>query len=48
MSVDELVVESAITKELKTVSEVDTVRLTIASDITMELKIKIPVEIELI
>ena len=48
MSVDELVVESLITKELKTVSEVDTAMLTLASDITMELKVKIPVEIELI
>lgn len=48
MSIDELIVESAITKEMKTVSAIDTEKLKVFSEITKELTVKVPVEIELI
>ncbi len=46
--IDELIVESAVTLEAKTASEIDSGELYIESNITKELKVRIPVEVEYI
>ena len=46
--IDELIVESKITMEVKTVSEIDSGELYIESNITKEMKVTIPVEVEFI